>query len=91
MKFENVQVGMFVEVTDEYRSTFNPSDSGIDLSWMIHGRGYGKIVGTEERDHPLLQDHHLFVIEWSDNFQSAMAPVHLQPSTKKKYFIAALS
>lgn len=85
MNIEDSKVGMFVEVTDEYRSTFNSSDHGINLSWMIHGRGYGKIIGVEHRE-----NHYVFVIEWSDKHQSTMAPVHLQPSTKKAFFTAAL-
>lgn len=85
MKFADGHEGMYVEVTEKYRSIFERGN----LQSMITGNGFGKIVGFRK-----IVDwentEHIFKLKWSNGYTSSMAPTHLQPSTKKAFFIAAL-
>lgn len=85
MNFSDGNKGMFVEVTDAYREIFNRGN----LSRLITGGGFGKIVDFEVHS-DWTQSHKLFKIMWSNGRISSMAPTHLQPSTKKAFFIRAL-
>lgn len=86
MNFSDGNKGMFVEVTDAYREIFNRGN----LSRMITGGGYGKIVDFDEVHSDWGRSNKLFKIMWSNGHLATMAPTHLQPSTKKAFFIQAL-
>ena len=82
MKFEDLQTGMFVEVTDKYRAVMPES-----ITW---GGGFGQVIEFEKicgDDHTEIQTPK---IKWANGFSSTIHPTHLQPSTKKAFFIAAL-
>lgn len=85
MKFEDLQIGMFISVTDEYRAIIPAS-----ITW---GKGQGKVIGFEKGwdggwdEEP---DIDIPKIEWASGFENMIHPKHLQPSTKKNYFIAVL-
>lgn len=86
MNSEDLQLGMFVSVTDEYRSIMP-----VAITW---GKGQGRVIEFEKMDPAVWSDDpeiDIPKIEWADGIKSTMHPKHLQPSTKKKYFIAALS
>lgn len=86
MKFENLQLGMFVSVTDEYRAIIPAA-----ITW---GKGQGKVIGFENTESAVWSGKPYIdipKIEWANGNRSTMHPKHLQPSTKKKYFMATLS
>ena len=86
MKSEDLQIGMFISVTDEYRAIIPAS-----ITW---GRGQGEVIGFEETEPAVWSDEtHIAIpkIKWAGGFESTMHPKHLRPSTKKKYFLATLS
>ena len=91
MKFTDGHEGMYVEVTEDYRSTFKGG-----IQFMITGNGFGEILGFESgswyTNTESNWDHNkkLFKLKWSDGRTGSMHPKHLQPSTKKAFFLSAL-
>lgn len=86
MKFEDLQIGMFVSVTDEYRAVIPAM-----ITW---GKGQGKVIGFEKTEPKVWSDDlniDIPKIKWANGFESTIHSTHLQPSTKKAFFIAALS
>lgn len=84
MKSENLQEGMYISVTDEYRSKMLES-----ITW---GKGFGLVIGFDKRASAWFDELEIEIctIKWADGAESTMHPIHLQQSTKKAFFKATL-
>lgn len=84
MKIADIQLGMFVSVTDKYRAVMPKA-----ITW---GGGEGKVIRISVSGTGWAEDRETKIpeIEWTNGYKSTMHPVHLQPSTKKAFFIATL-